>query len=111
MKVDILGTEYEVKFVNRKDTDLPESIGGACDYTSKTIEIIEDVEGDFPNDDQEYTLKLTLRHEIIHAFLNESGLQASSGVLNYGWAMNEEMIDWFAIQSPKIFKVFKELNI
>lgn len=27
------------------------------------------------------------------------------------WALNEEMVDWFAIQSPKIFKVFNELKL
>ena len=55
--------------------------------------------------------KETLRHELIHAFLNESGLSYSS--LNYSsaWAKNEEMIDFFAIQFPKIVKVFKELKI
>lgn len=48
-----------------------------------------------------------LRHEIIHAFLYESGLWQDS----YGskcWAQNEEMVDWFAIQEPKIHKAFKE---
>lgn len=26
-------------------------------------------------------------------------------------AINEEMVDWFAIQSPKIFKAFTELEL
>ena len=51
-----------------------------------------------------------LRHEIIHAFLNESGLSDSSNSVE-AWAKNEEMVDWFAIQSPKIFKVFQDLDI
>ena len=51
-----------------------------------------------------------LRHEIIHAFMYESGLWCNSyGVSS--WAENEEMTDWFAIQSPKIFKVYKQLKI
>ena len=55
--------------------------------------------------------KLTLRHEILHAFLFESGLDAGS-IATYGpWANNEEMVDWFAIQSPKIFKVYSELGL
>ena len=53
-----------------------------------------------------------LRHEIIHAFLNESGLQWNSGIItNRGWAKNEEMVDFFAIQFPKIQRVFEELKI
>ena len=51
-----------------------------------------------------------LRHEIIHAFLYESGLDTCTSCTG-NWALNEEMVDWLAIQTPKIFKVFKELNI
>ena len=52
--------------------------------------------------------KETLRHEILHAFLNESGLCSSTLCFEGGWTKNEEMIDWFAIQFPKIAKVYKE---
>lgn len=52
----------------------------------------------------------TLRHEVIHAFLNESGLQWNSFAPENAWAKNEEMVDWIAIQAPKIFKVYQELG-
>ncbi len=45
------------------------------------------------------------RHEIIHAFLSESGLKSCSS-----WATNEEMIDFFAIQFPKIVKVMDKIE-
>lgn len=51
--------------------------------------------------------KKVLRHEIVHAFLYESGLWQNA----YGskcWAKNEEMIDWMAIQIPKIQRAYKE---
>lgn len=54
--------------------------------------------------------KQVLRHEIIHAFMYESGLDTNALALGSPWATNEEMIDWFAIQSPKIFKVYQELG-
>jgi hypothetical protein len=54
-------------------------------------------------------IKATLRHEIIHAFLHESGLSGSS-VTDVPWAVNEEMVDWFAIQFPKMIKVFEQLD-
>jgi hypothetical protein len=54
--------------------------------------------------------KEVLRHEIIHAFLYESGLDACAGPAE-SWASNEEMVDWFAIQSPKIFRVFQEQGL
>ena len=50
-------------------------------------------------------MRKVLRHEIIHAFLNESGLRENSE-----WAYNEEMIDWLAIMIPKINKCFEDSN-
>ena len=45
-------------------------------------------------------------HEIVHAFLHESGLSSNSE-----WAMNEEIADWIALQLPKIISICNELNI
>jgi hypothetical protein len=42
--------------------------------------------------------------------LLESGLNASSNPAD-SWAMNEEMVDWFAIQIPKMIKTFHELGV
>ncbi len=58
---------------------------------------------DMDEKEQEAYRKRTLRYEIMHAFLNESGLSDSSNQYGGAWAKNEEMVDWFAIQSPKIF--------
>ena len=46
--------------------------------------------------------KKNIRHEIVHAFLFESGLAENSE-----WAQNEEMVDWFACQAPKIYAAFR----
>ena len=46
--------------------------------------------------------KQLMRHEIVHAFLSESGLSANALSPDGAWALNEEMVDWFAIQGPKI---------
>lgn len=54
--------------------------------------------------------KRILRHELLHAFMYESGLWCNSFGVNI-WAENEEMTDWFAIQSPKIFELYKDLNL
>lgn len=108
MKVDILGTEYSiVKRLNSKDEKLDDS-DGYCDESIKLI-VVEDFISDNRslNDLNWYSNKV-LRHEIIHAFLKESGLDCNS---NDEWARNEEMIDYFAIQLPKIVKAMNELNI
>ena len=47
--------------------------------------------------------KKVLRHEITHAFFFESGLAENSP-----FAQNEELVDWMAIQGPKIYKAWQE---
>ena len=110
-KVNILGTEYTIE--RRKEADDPklaDGIDGYCDTSVKLL-VICDFEQDeqCKEDLQAYGLQV-LRHEIIHAFMHESGLDANSCCFEGGWSVNEEMIDWFAIQSPKIFKAFKDVG-
>lgn len=107
-KVNILGTEYKIHISN-EDKRL-ENRYGFTDFTTKEI-YISKLERDLENGCylQEYQQKEVLRHEILHAFLYESGLDEQSN--SESWATNEEMIDWFAIQSPKIIKTYKELGI
>lgn len=42
-------------------------------------------------------------------FMEESGLSGNFEHKSIG--IEETTVDWFAIQSPKIFKVFQKLNI
>lgn len=114
MKLKILGTEYTVctHRVSEDDILRKNHWDGYCDEDKKEI-VIADVmdEEFFVNMDavgrEKYRRKI-LRHEILHAFLNESGLSDNSAVPSEGWAKYEEMIDWFAIQFPKIRKVYKK---
>ena len=115
--VNILGTEYKIKFrKTSKDKVLKENnFSGYCCDDEPLIVVVDtdDKEnfGDYTKKEKKLLISETLRHEIIHAFLNESGLQASANPCEKSWSRNEEMVDWFAIQSPKIFKVFQELDI
>lgn len=54
-------------------------------------------------------IKKVKRHEIIHAFLFESGLSECS-YKSDEWAKNEEMVDWFAHQGLKLYKAWKEAD-
>ena len=96
-KVNILGTTYKIKVENKKDLEG----SGNCDHNRKEITVI------FEN--SIYLFKRTLRHEIIHAYQYESGLAQNFEHKPIGY--DETQVDWFAIQSPKIFKTFKELDI
>lgn len=104
MKINILGTEYTIHNQNRDENRIFRNNDGYCDTSSKEIFIcIFEKEEDSLKDYKSYMNKV-LRHEIIHAFLFESGLSVNSD-----WAYNEEIVDWIAIQFPKLEKVFKEI--
>lgn len=103
-KVNILGTDYEVKYLELKD----EGIDGDCDSTTHIIRVRTDNTNNLGN--MKELQKVTLRHELIHAFLFESGLGCSwQHPEQFGH--DETTIDWFARMSPKIFKLFQELEI
>ncbi len=115
--VNILGTEYiiEMHKVSEDKTLEENQWAGYCGEESKLIVVADMSEKKYFNgmdrDEQQMYRNRTLRHEIFHAFLNESGLSDNASALAGPWAKHEEMIDWFAIQSPKIFKVFEQLAI
>jgi len=114
IKVDILGTEYTVSIgVSLADDKSLEGRYGYCQPTARSIVIVDMNEvPQWAGEDEkckEATIEVTLRHEVIHAFLAESGLWGCSMDVE-SWAMNEEMIDWIAMQFPKILKVFETLG-
>ena len=103
MGVYILGTEYAIRYEKRKNDEKLEDAYGYLERYSKEI-VIEDIEHNpLEAKNLEDFQKKVLRHEIIHAFLYESGLSVNSD-----WADNEEIVDWIAIQFPKMLKVFEE---
>ena len=115
-KVHVLGTEYEI--VGRDYDDDPvfseNSWDGYTDSAENTIVYCN--MKTYPGWDKKpqstisYWEKETVRHEITHAFLDQSGLSDSSLRYSVGWAKNEEMVDWFALQAPKIFEAFNEAD-
>ena len=112
-KVNILGSEWNVKFGSEKEYPNLTNVDGYTDLSIREIVVdgMKALQGQIGTKaDLESYQKQVVRHEIIHAFLLESGLDSNSNSAD-SWAMNEEMVDWLAIQSPKIFKVFNELKL
>lgn len=113
MKIDVLGTKYNIRRVNHGEDEYMDKMyfGGYCDAVAKEIVLLNlKSTPDWKDDPEEMINRKeseTFRHELIHAFLNESGLQWDSVRVDH-WAKNEEMVDWFAIQFPKLLKAFKE---
>lgn len=112
--VDILGTPYSIELKKYAEEEAFErrSIDGYCDGMAKVIAICDMATYKGWEHEPEATCRLaekqTLRHEVVHAFFNESGLMDSSFIYDGPWAKNEELVDWLALQGPKIYKAWEE---
>ena len=104
MTITILGTQYTISLTTPKNDPRLEDCAGYCDDSAKimAIDVTEHTDSSCKHDLVAVRQKV-LRHEIVHAFLCESGLAECSP-----WAQNEEMVDWFAAQGEKIYKAWKE---
>jgi len=111
-RVSILGTQYTVRYVGPENKTLADR--GAVGYTNahiKTILILDTRQDPSCSHFKGHLSSAidTMRHEVIHAFLDQSGLGGNSMSVR-AWAENEEMIDWFAIQWPRIQLVIDQLT-
>lgn len=104
--VNILGTVYKIKLMDEGER-CAECGDGITDFSTKEIKLLRMKQSDLSMADLKRYQRLVLRHEIIHAFLFESGLNSSSHLAG-AFALDEELVDWIAIQSPKIWRAFKE---
>ena len=101
MKVNILGTDYDILIQNdnpkMKDSD------GFCEWVSKKIIVTDSYRNDedvLENID-EYIHKV-IRHEAFHALFAEMGIKR--------WMQDEELVDMLAMQYPKIRKIMDECD-
>ena len=106
-KVSILGTEYEIIEQTEKENPKLINSNAICEVYAHKIILNADIKEDEMTYDnfKEFKDKV-LRHEIIHAFFAESGLRNNSE-----YAENEELVDWIAIQFPKIAKVLADVEL
>lgn len=106
MKVNILGTEYEVVIANESKEPYLKECDGFCDNSIQKCVVDELKENGLgAKGNLDIQRKKNIRHELIHAFLFESGLAENSE-----WAFNEEMVDFFAMQFPKMVKAFESVG-
>lgn len=88
--MEILGTNYNIVIDdNRLES---EEVEGLCEFDKKNIILKKDYSDE------------TLLHEMVHAYLYESGL---AGECDWN---KEEMVDWIANQFKKINKTFNEIR-
>ena len=106
MTVNILGTDYEIITQTEEENPKLNGANGLCEmYSHKIVlrNIKEEPEG---LENLEAFKRKVIRHEVVHAFFAESGLRNNSE-----YAENEELVDWIAIQFPKMLKVMGELEV
>ena len=105
MTADILGTKYSIHFKSPSEDKLLQECDGYCDYSSKKIVVTTeniDLE-DFP-----FYQRKCLRHELVHAFMFESGLGSNWEHKDIGH--EETTVDWIAFHFPKMLEVFQKVG-
>lgn len=113
MTIDVLGIEWTIKIQTLEENENFSQCDGYCDPSIKTIFVrkyTNDESNKFGYSDKDYMRNKVTRHEILHAFMYESGLWRNSAMMEEPWSFNEEMIDWIAIQGVKIYKAWTEAN-
>lgn len=106
--VSVLGTDYSVYMdVTSEDDAILRDCDGYCDHTSHKIVVCAQ-ENDSDIDDYEAYRKKVMRHELIHAFLFESGLDGDSVWQVSGQVHPEQTVEWIAVQFPKILAAFEK---
>lgn len=105
MKVNILGSTWTITERSEAEDNRLDNCDGYCDWTTREIVVERELNGTLR--DMETYIRKVKRHEIVHAFLLESGLHECSGSTE-AWAANEVMVDWFARVGPKIYDAWKE---
>lgn len=97
MLINILGVPYSIEYADDESDDRIEGSYGFTDSSVKEIGLCRpEAESGSMKNLKSFEMKIA-RHEIIHAFLEESGLGEECS-----FARNEELIDRIAIQLPKI---------
>lgn len=104
-KIKIKGNTWTIKYLNSID----KYNWGSTDSTSKIIRLYCKEPKDSDLDNFQIHMNHILRHELVHAFLDECGLQDQLSYTRQGH--DEKMVDWFAYMYPEYKKVCDELGV
>lgn len=108
-KIRILGQEYTLHTGTSDEYPILKDVNGYVDLYAKKIVIdtsYGDPEGGFRSECPQLAINRLYRHEIIHAFFSESGIS-----YNLSNDEEEQLVDWIALQFPKMKKIFEELGV
>lgn len=106
-KVNILGAMWTVSIRSSEDDPMLETKDGYCDNTVRLIVVSEKEKTCDLKNFSNYQMGV-MRHEIIHAYLFESGLGGNFQHPQLGH--DETYVDWIARQFKKILATFQEIG-
>ena len=104
--IEILGTWWSIEVVTEEDDPRLATCNGLTDNTSKVIHICQ-IPPAANCSKPDVFIKKVIRHEIVHAFMFESGLAESWEHKEYG--QEELVVDWIAMQFHKIQEVIEKV--
>ena len=111
-KVNVLGSIYSVEIAPY--TKYPILFGkalGWCDFHAQKIVVldmatVELVDDELNTQSPDKATDRIFRHELVHAFFYESGMDTETG-----FARDEILVDFLAMQIPKMAKMFEKLSL
>lgn len=101
--INILGTQYEILFQTEKENPKMEGNDGICEpYSHKIVLDLSAEQDKFTADRIEDYYSKVFRHEVIHAFFFEAGLES--------YSKDELLVEWLAKMLPKINQSMAEVD-
>lgn len=98
--VSVLGVEYVIKMADDLESKEGTELAGLAKLYSKEILLSNSIAENYDGVELENYTKNTLRHELIHAFLHESG--------RADWCFDEDMVEYLAMMIPKMAKAMMD---
>ena len=104
--VMILGAVWTVRSATETEEPRLDGVNGFTDWTTRTIYLEKNTQGNLGS--IEIYMNQVIKHEVVHAFMFESGLGDAFEHKDYG--QEETIVDWFAFQMGKIANVVMEIQ-
>lgn len=110
MRVPVLGVPYTLEYRTKAKDPYLDTCDGYCDTSIKLCVArkytTEERREPGTKKDLDAYMRKCMRHELTHAFLHESGLSIN-GMRTENWPACEEIVDWMAIQGPKLYAAWQ----
>ena len=113
-KINVMGTDFDITYTTEEEDPTIKGKSGVCYSLLKKIKIdqyiyLDDADGSVSEAEKSsklLSLLAILRHEVMHAFFFQSGLDTQCS-----FAVDEMLIDWLSLKLPEIVEVMKENHL